>query len=115
MITVKYLGPTNTKGARWKASRAGLTATITQDCQLSAEDNAKLAAVAWVEKHIKHGHDKRNIWLPLIYCGGNDTHDYFMPATDARKKASEALGRAHIERMDETHAHWNKQAQKKGE
>ena len=58
-IQVKYLGPTTTKGTRWKAeaAMAGNTITVAHDYSMGADDNAKAAALALMEKvgwHVRH-------------------------------------------------------------
>jgi RNA polymerase-binding transcription factor DksA len=50
-IQVKYLGPTNTKGSRWKAFTDMHSATIPYDHASNAETNAWDAAEALIEKH----------------------------------------------------------------
>jgi 3-deoxy-D-manno-octulosonate 8-phosphate phosphatase KdsC-like HAD superfamily phosphatase len=46
-IIVKYLGPTNTKGSRYKATSAsGLSKTLGIDHALNGEENARQAAKA---------------------------------------------------------------------
>ena len=49
-IEVKYLGPTNHRGSRYKATAAAGNITVDYDYGLNTEDNAKRAAVALVEK-----------------------------------------------------------------
>lgn len=43
-IEVKYIGPTNTKGSRYKASANGNSITVSANYSLNAEENAKNAA-----------------------------------------------------------------------
>lgn len=59
---MKYLGPTNHKGSRWKASCAARSLTLSQDYEVNGTENATLAARALVEKMGWHGH----------YQGGQD-------------------------------------------
>ena len=49
-ITVKYLGPTNTKGSRFKATHAGGASSVTRpyDYALSAAENEWQAAKALI-------------------------------------------------------------------
>ena len=49
-IETKYLGPTNTKGARIKASAWGGSVTIGYDYALDAQGNHKAAADALIAK-----------------------------------------------------------------
>lgn len=49
-ITTKYIGPTNTKGARIKATAGAGSITVTYDYDGSAEDAHKIAAYALVKK-----------------------------------------------------------------
>jgi hypothetical protein len=49
-IETKYLGPTNFRGARIKASAEAGSITIPWDHALNAEDNHKAAALAFVNK-----------------------------------------------------------------
>jgi hypothetical protein len=45
-ITTKYLGPTNSRGSRIKATACGTSVTISYDHSLSAEEAHKAAAIA---------------------------------------------------------------------
>jgi len=51
-ITVKYLGPTNLKGSRYKATHTGASRSITvgADCSLSCEENMTVAATLLAQK-----------------------------------------------------------------
>lgn len=49
-ITAKYLGPTNHRGARIKASCSGGSVTIDRDYSMNAEDNHSAAVAALIEK-----------------------------------------------------------------
>lgn len=49
-IQVKYLGPTNTKGSRWKATSAAGSVTISHDYELSNERSAEAAMLELVNK-----------------------------------------------------------------
>lgn len=71
-IEVKYLGPTNTRGSRWKASTAsGISKVSNQDYALSPEDNATQAARALA---LQLGWD--GIWY-----GGTTSRGYVFVAT----------------------------------
>jgi len=50
-ITVKFLGPTNFSGSRWKATCAAGSVTVPYDYSVNmGEDNARLAADALCKK-----------------------------------------------------------------
>lgn len=49
-ITVKYLGPTNTKGARYKAICAAGAVTVAYDYSLNTQGNVKQAIKALCAK-----------------------------------------------------------------
>ncbi len=49
-ITVKYLGPTNTKGARVKASSFGHSVTLPWDYEYDGNKNRLLAALSLQSK-----------------------------------------------------------------
>jgi hypothetical protein len=49
-IEVKYFGPTNYKGSRWKATAAAGSVTVGYDYALNSTDNALAAAQALVDK-----------------------------------------------------------------
>ena len=60
-IITKYLGPTNTKGARFKASDGSTSITVGYDYALTSEGNHSTAARALCEKlgwkgHLVGGH-----------------------------------------------------------
>ena len=52
VITVKYLGPTNTKGSRYKATHTGnyTSVTLVKDYSLNTEGNCIAAAKDLAEK-----------------------------------------------------------------
>lgn len=51
-IQIKYLGPTNTRGSRWKAWVEYYGAhTVPYDHALNSEANARLAAKGLIDKH----------------------------------------------------------------
>lgn len=54
-IIVKYLGPTDTKGSRWKASCDGGSCTVPYDHALNCDENATAAAVALCQRMKWHG------------------------------------------------------------
>lgn len=58
-ITIKYAGPTNTKGSRWIATAEGGAkahkVTVSYDYALNSEENAKAAAKALCAKMNWHG------------------------------------------------------------
>lgn len=49
-IQTKYIGPTNTKGSRIKATAFGGSVTVSYDDALSQEKNHQAAAIALAEK-----------------------------------------------------------------
>lgn len=49
-IVVKYLGPTNCRGSRYKATAQAGSITLDADMRYGPEENAKLAATALREK-----------------------------------------------------------------
>jgi hypothetical protein len=50
-ITIKYVGPTNTKGSRWIATaEGGHKVTVSYDYALNSEQNAMEAAKALCKK-----------------------------------------------------------------
>jgi hypothetical protein len=49
-ITIKFLAPTNNKGARYKATTGADSVTLPMDYALGSEQNAKLAAQALIAK-----------------------------------------------------------------
>lgn len=49
-IVVKYLGPTNARGSRYKATAQAGSVTIEADDRLNEEDNAKAACEKFREK-----------------------------------------------------------------
>jgi len=68
-ITVKYLGPTNTKGTRLKAYANGNSITISKNYALSDSDGPKYAAQVLCDKMKWKGH--------LIH-GGTEKEDVFV-------------------------------------
>lgn len=70
-ITVKFLGPTNTLGSRYKATCAAGSLTLSTDFALNSQDNAARAAVALC---------KRLGWTKPYYgdlvCGGLEDGSY---------------------------------------
>jgi hypothetical protein len=49
-IEVKYFGPTNNRGSRWKATAAAGSVSVSYDYSLNSTDNAVAAAKALVDK-----------------------------------------------------------------
>jgi len=55
-ITTRYIGPTNFRGSRIKATASsGLSVTVSYEDALSIDDNHKAAAVALCKKYDWHG------------------------------------------------------------
>jgi hypothetical protein len=50
-IEVKYLGATNHRGSRWKATAAAGSITVGYDYELNANENAEAVAVELAEKY----------------------------------------------------------------
>lgn len=69
-ILTKYLGPTNHRGSRVKATLpSGKSLTLGWDCALNSEENHELAAKAiaskqWPERPLK---GIKTAWLPKGY------------------------------------------------
>ena len=62
-ITTKYMGPTNKRGSRVKATSAnGNSITLSWDCGLGTDDNHDAAAVALCSKMD---------WPHDLVCGGS--------------------------------------------
>lgn len=70
-ITVKFLGPTKTKGSRYKASAAAGSVTLSTDFALNGQDNAARAAVRLCEKF---GWTKP--YYGDLVCGGLEDGSY---------------------------------------
>lgn len=59
-IVVKYLGPTNCRGSRYKATAQAGSITLDADLRLGIEENAKRAAEALRKKLGWTGEKSRN-------------------------------------------------------
>jgi hypothetical protein len=67
-IQVKYLGPTNMRGTRWKATaEGGHSITISRDYKLDGEDDARRVAEALRD---------RMAWSPITGSGVLPNGDY---------------------------------------
>lgn len=68
-ITTKFLGPTNYRGARFKASAQAGSATVPQDYSVGAMDNHAAACEALA---LKNGwyHGDGGSWPPGRWVGG---------------------------------------------
>lgn len=60
-ITTKYLGPTNSRGSRVKASAQAGSITVEWDDALNPPDNHAAAALAFAQKYDWDKHAKRMI------------------------------------------------------
>lgn len=74
-IETRYLGPTNTKGGRIKASCWGGSATISYPHEMNSDEAHRAAAQALIDKMItlanRHG-GSRSIWSEGTWVqGGN--------------------------------------------
>ena len=81
-IITKYLGPTNHRGSRYKATHTGnyTSVTLSADYSLNAEDNHAAAAQALAEKlgwegEYTGGHTQEG--MAFVYLDGG----YFFTAT----------------------------------
>lgn len=64
-VQVKYLGPTNTKGSRYRArSKGNGSLTVAKDYSMSCEDNARYAAHCLLEKLRWPYTPSAPAWLP---------------------------------------------------
>ena len=67
-IQVRYLGPTNTKGTRWKAwAWGGASVTLSRDYALNGDQDAKRVAEALCDKMA---------WGPIKGSGQLPNGDY---------------------------------------
>ena len=70
-ITTKYIGPTNSRGARVKATCDAGTITISWDHALNTEGNHDAAALALVRKLGWDAPDRTHVrYKPVMYRGG---------------------------------------------
>ena len=73
-IETRYLGPTNTKDGRIKASAWAGSVTVPYDHELNTEDNHRAAAMALAAKCAKHAeqYGGKSIWSEGTWTqGGN--------------------------------------------
>ncbi len=71
-IVTKFLGPTNTRGARVKATLpSGKSATVSWDHGSRSEDNHREAAIACAQKHLIDGYAYLSEKAPLVH----ETHE----------------------------------------
>ena len=61
-IVVKYLGPTNYRGSRYKATASAGSVTLSYDYALNPTENALVAAQALADKYEWDG--------AQLHCGG---------------------------------------------
>ncbi len=51
IVSVKYCGPTNTRGSRWRVSHRDCPSTyVAYDHSVSPSDNARAAAQNWINR-----------------------------------------------------------------
>ena len=66
-IATKYIGPTNTRGARIKATLpSGKSITLQWNHNLDVDENTRQAAKACVRKHILDGADYLSEKAPFV-------------------------------------------------
>lgn len=84
-IITRFLGPTNFRGSRYKASCDAGTIIVSADHGLNAEQNHIAARAALCckiakanhEKYGKHGHDvAKDPWLRPMVCGQIPSGEY---------------------------------------
>ncbi len=67
-IVTKFLGPTNTRGARVKATLpSGKSVTVSWDHGSRSEDNHREASIACAQKHLIDGHEYLNGKEPWVH------------------------------------------------
>ena len=82
-ITVKYFGPTNSRGSRIKASDGdGNTITVSREDALSIDANRDAAAVALCVKMGWHGHNLMSGWsgTTAVYVFDDPANRVIVPA-----------------------------------
>lgn len=84
-ITTRYIGPTNTRGSRVKATAAAGSVTLHWDCALNSENNHARAAKALADKFK---------WRGTWYGGGmpNDCRYAFVSCDAADDAAFTTTG-----------------------
>ncbi len=85
-IVTKYIGPSNTKGSRIKATAAAGSVTLHLDNSLNIEDNHALAALALANKYA---------WRGTWHMGGmpGDSGYCFVSYDDGDRPAFVSLGK----------------------
>ena len=85
-ITTKYIGPTDFRGSRVKATAAGGNVTLEWDDSLNSTANHSAAASALASKLDWHGH-----WIPgghhdgsIVWVDASDQCDSFVTVRKAR-------------------------------
>lgn len=68
-IVTRYIGPTNTRGSRVKATAAAGSVTLEWDCALNLDNNHARAAQALCDKHG---------WTGRYVMGGTETGYVFV-------------------------------------
>jgi len=89
-IVTKYLGPTNTKGSRIKASCVAGSIIVSRDQRLTAEQNHQMAAGAlvaklgWVPELGRYAGRWFSAGLPngdMVHVAGNDDESFTVNKT----------------------------------
>ena len=73
-IETRYLGPTNTRPGRIKATAWAGSATVEYNHELNTEDNHRAAAMALAAKCAKHAeqYGGKSIWAEGTWTQGGD-------------------------------------------
>lgn len=77
-ITTKYVGPSNVRGSRVKATASAGSVTLHWDDALNSEQNHTAAAMALAKKYEWKG----------SYYGGGTEHGYVFVCADTNSSAS---------------------------
>ena len=86
-ITTKFYGPTNCRGARYKASCEAGSITLSQDYAIGSEENHVRVARALIEKLGWFHDDARGDRYADWYSGGTPTGYVFVCAVEYAKVA----------------------------
>lgn len=89
-IETRYLGPTNTKGGRIKATAWAGSVTVPYDHALNTDQNHHRAAMALAAKCAKHAeqYGGKSIWSECVWTqGGNAKGNGYVFTVTAPKEA----------------------------
>lgn len=84
LIQVKFLGPTDYRPSRWKATRSGGSAIVSKGYKDDTIEDAKRAAYALLDKW-----GVREDWGLLAFCGQTEKGLYIYAAVDQLKNQIE--------------------------